>query len=184
MSKKSSTNRQRSASHARTGASTKAQAARQASTATLVRAGGQDAAEQDTPRAANPPADNPTPSPASIVRDTPAAPARTVAPTRPATPAKPAALKATAPITPPARAMAPAARPAPAATTQTNPAPAAPARRQDTRLARARATQRARQAGLISSDNYAYVIGDLKLIAGLAVGALAILIVLTYVLPR
>ncbi len=71
-----------------------------------------------------------------------------------------------------------AAKPAPA-----KPAPAA-SKRQDTRVARARATQRARQAGLISAENYGYVLGDLKLVAWLAGGALAILIALTFFLPR
>jgi len=52
------------------------------------------------------------------------------------------------------------------------------------RLARARATARARQANLISAENYAYVLGDLKLVVGLAVSAFIILIALTFVLPH
>jgi hypothetical protein len=51
-------------------------------------------------------------------------------------------------------------------------------------VARARATQRARQAGLISAENYSYVVEDLKLVAWLAGGAFAILIALTFFLPR
>jgi len=165
MAKKSSPNRQRQASQARSGAPSKTQAtsARQMSSATLVRTTKQDAvtpaSDAETPS---------SPSAASIVRDTPATPRKSGA--NATTPAK----AATA-TTPAAKAPAPAAKPAPAPTA---------VKRQDTRVARARATQRARQAGLISAENYSYVLGDLKLVAALAIGAFAILIALTFILPR
>lgn len=169
MAKKSSTNRQRSASHAKGSATSKTQpATRQASAATLVRASKPDSAEQDstTPTSG---AETPSkPSAASIVRDTPAAvPVKSTA--KPATPAK-ATPTPTAKTTTP---VAPALKPAPAAS-----------KRQGAQVARARATQRARQAGMISAENYSYVLGDLKLVLGLAIGAFAILIALTFILPR
>ncbi len=89
-------------------------------------------------------------------------------------------MKTIAPSTPTAKAVAPSAK---AAEPAAKPVPAT-GKRQDTRIARARATQRARQAGLISAENYSYVLGDLKLVAVLAVGAFAILIALTFILPR
>lgn len=75
----------------------------------------------------------------------------------------------------------PAARPAP------RPEPAArqeSARTQATRVARARATQRARSANMINPEHYGYVIKDLRLIATLAVAMFAIIIVLHFVLPQ
>jgi hypothetical protein len=59
-----------------------------------------------------------------------------------------------------------------------------PTREQNQRLARARATERARQANLISADHYSYVLGDLKLVVALAVSAFVVLIALTFVLPH
>jgi hypothetical protein len=54
---------------------------------------------------------------------------------------------------------------------------------QAARVARARATQRARTANLISPTNYSYVLNDLKLIAGLAVAMFAVIIILHFALP-
>jgi hypothetical protein len=54
---------------------------------------------------------------------------------------------------------------------------------QAARVARARATQRARAANLISPTNYSYVPNDLKLIAGLAVAMFAVIIILHFALP-
>jgi hypothetical protein len=88
---------------------------------------------------------------------------------KPATAAPKPAAKPTA-----AKPAAPTARPQANAST----------REQNQRLARARATQRARQANLISASNYSYVLGDLKLVVALAVSAFVILIALTFVLPH
>lgn len=76
------------------------------------------------------------------------------------------------------KATRPAPRPEPAVARQDN------ARSQATRVARARATQRARTANLINPEHYGYVINDLKLIAALAVTMFAIIIVLHFVLPQ
>lgn len=57
-------------------------------------------------------------------------------------------------------------------------------RAQASRVARARATQRARTAHQISPEHYGYVINDLKLIAALAVTMFAVIIVLHFVLPQ
>lgn len=172
MAKKSSTNKQRQASQAGSGTTSKTQAtARQASTATLVRAPKPDATELDANKSTSDAATKPSPAAASIVRDTPATPEKTAAKTT---------AKTAAPAKPTAKAIAPSPKtPEPAA----KPAPAT-GKRQDTRIARARATQRARQAGLISAENYSYVLGDLKLVAWLAGGAFVILIALTFILPR
>lgn len=174
MAKKSSTNKQRQASQAGNSATSKTQAAaRQSSTATLVRAPKPGATELDTTKSTSGAAPQPSPAAASIVRDTPAAPAKSVVKTT-------APVKTTTPSAPTAKAVAPSPKtPEPAA----KPAPAT-GKRQDTRIARARATQRARQAGLISAENYSYVLGDLKLVAWLAGGAFVILIALTFILPR
>lgn len=102
------------------------------------------------------PANAPTPSASNIVPE----------PTRAAAPASPAA-------SPAAKPNAAAQRPVSVAT-----------REQNVRLARARATQRARSHNLIAAESYAYVLGDLKLVLGLAVAALIVLIALTYVLPH
>lgn len=75
------------------------------------------------------------------------------------------------------KAVRPAARQEPVAR------PEAP-RAQASRVARARATQRARTANLINPEHYGYVINDLKLIAALAVTMFAIIIVLHFVLPQ
>lgn len=159
MAKKSSSHKQRQGQNARPAAN-KAQA----SAATLVRSTRLDASDVDTATQANTAAPAPKPSAASVVRDTPAAPA------------KPAPKPAVA--APPTKPAAPAAK-APAATQA-----AASAKRQDTRIARARATQRARQAGMITAENYSYVLEDLKLVAILAACAVVILIALTFTLPH
>ena len=130
-----------------------------ASAPTLVRQSRLDAADAETSTSANTTA---RPAAASVVRDA-AAPKQTPRP----------ALKPTAPIVPPARPAA--AAKAPAATT---------GKRQNTRVARANATQRARQAGLISAENYGYVLQDLKLVAVLAACAVLALVVLTFTLPH
>jgi hypothetical protein len=153
------------------------------SSATLVRApGAQPASAPETPSASNVVADTAAPTAATTssraatasrpatasgerkaaVADRPAAP-------KAATPAKPAAPKPAA-----AKPVASTARPQANTTT----------REQNQRLARARATQRARQANLISAEHYSYVLGDLKLIVALAVSALVVLIALTFVLPH
>lgn len=51
------------------------------------------------------------------------------------------------------------------------------------RVARARATQRARAATHITPDHYAYVINDLKVIAALAIAMFVIIIALHFILP-
>ena len=152
------------------------------SSATLVRApGAQPASAPETPSASNVVADTAAPTAA-------ATPSRAATASRPATasgerqaavverpaapkptPAKPAAAKPAA-----AKPVASTARPQANTTT----------REQNQRLARARATQRARQANLISAEHYSYVLGDLKLIVALAVSALVVLIALTFVLPH
>ncbi|MGZ3600012.1 MAG: hypothetical protein ACXWQR_01960 [Ktedonobacterales bacterium] len=105
--------------------------------------------------------------------DTSKSPATTATPTksvvtsnadRPRSPAVPKTAK-------PAPKQEPAARPE-------------AARTQATRVARARATQRARNANLITPEHYGYVINDLKLIAALAVTMFAIIIVLHFVIPQ
>ena len=58
------------------------------------------------------------------------------------------------------------------------------AREQATRLARARATQRARVANMISPEHYSYVLTDLRLILSVAAAFAIILIVLHFVLPQ
>lgn len=158
-----------------------------ASSATLVRApGAQPASAPETPSASNVVADTAAPTATATSSSHAAAAATASRPAattsgerkaavveRPAapkpTPAKPAAPKPAA-----ARPAASTARPQ--ANTST--------REQNQRLARARATQRARQANLISAEHYSYVLGDLKLIVALAVGALVVLVALTFVLPH
>ncbi len=106
-----------------------------------------------------------TPSAANVVEEN-----ATVSATPAAKPAAPAAKSAT----PAAKSATPAARPGTAVST----------REQNLRLARARATQAARTKNLITPEHYAYVLGDLKLVVGLAVTAFAVLIALTFVLPH
>jgi hypothetical protein len=53
---------------------------------------------------------------------------------------------------------------------------------QATRVARARATQRARAANVITPQHYAYVLKDLRLIAGLAGSMFLVIIILHFVL--
>jgi hypothetical protein len=166
---KKSTNRQRQAGAVRSGATSKTPS----STATLVRVAKPEAEIEAANTATS--AAKPTPAASSIVRDIPAKPAaKSVAKPapKPTTPVK-AATPAPLPAKP-----SPASRPAaPAATPPAS-------KRQDSRVARARATQRARQAGLISPENYSYVLQDLKMVATLAASAFAVLIALTFVLER
>lgn len=105
---------------------------------------------------------------------------------RPMHAARPGASPKPAVVAPAAKPRAPqvaskaAARPA---APKSEPAAASMTREQATRIARARATQRARSANAISPEHYAYVLGDLKLIAGIAVAMFAIIIILHFVLP-
>ncbi len=180
MAKKSQSGRGKPMPQQAKGAAHKPQAPERASTATLVRAPG-SAAPSESPSAANIVAET---RPGAPARQPAARPAPSARPTerkaavaeRPAPP-KPAAPQPTAPqaATPqPAASATPAAR---------KPAPT-PTREQNQRLARARATQRARQANLISAEHYSYVLGDLKLVLALALSALVVLIALTFVLPH
>lgn len=198
MAKKSSSGHHKPATAHGKGPARKQQAPERASTATLVRADGQPG-----PSAANVVADS---APAAKAQPAPKPqPARSAPAARPAvkasvgkpattattTPAAPAAssAKAAAPATT-ATESAPAARPAATPTTtatQAKPAaprPAASTREQNARMARVRATQRARTEHLISAESYSYVLGDLKLVIGLASAAFIILIALTFVLPH
>ncbi|MDE3228333.1 MAG: hypothetical protein KGO05_00510 [Chloroflexota bacterium] len=194
MAKKSSSGHHKPTTAHGKGPARKQQTPERASTATLVRADGASG-----PSAANVVADSapatkaqpaPKPQPA---RPAPAArpavkapvgkPAMTAA-TTPAAPAAPSAKVATTAAT--ATASAPAASSA-ATATQTKPSaprPATSAREQSARMARVRATQRARTEHLISAENYSYVVGDLKLVIGLASAAFIVLIALTFVLPH
>ena len=147
------------------------------SSATLVRApGAQPASAPETPSASNVVADTAAPTAA-------ATPSGAATASRPATASgerqaavveRPAAPKPTPAKPAAAKPVASTARPQANTTT----------REQNQRLARARATQRARQANLISAEHYSYVLGDLKLIVALAVSALVVLIALTFVLPH
>jgi hypothetical protein len=179
MAKKSQSGRGKPMPQQAKGAAHKPQAPERASTATLVRAPG--SAPSETPSASN-----------IVAETTPVAPARQPA-ARPAPSARPTERKATVaersalpkpatpqPATPQPVAPQPAASAAPAAR---KPAPT-PTREQNQRLVRARATQRARQANLISAEHYSYVLGDLKLVLALAISALVVLIALTFVLPH
>lgn len=78
-----------------------------------------------------------------------------------------------------------APRPAPKPAPKPEPAPQSKAPQnhaQAARVARARATQRARIANMITPEHYSYVLNDLKLIAALAVSMFAVIIVLHFVL--
>lgn len=205
MAKKSHTGHRPAPQQAK-GAARKPQApAGAASSATLVRP--PSLTDSAPVSSASAPA---TPSASNVVADTPVATssaaksaaksasssgaARPVAP-KPAAAAtvrrgavaeRPAAT-ATSPAPKPAAPKAAAPKPAAAAPKPAAPRPQATAistREQNQRLARARATQRARQANLISAESYSYVLGDLKLIVGLAVSALIVLVALTFVLPH
>lgn len=57
-----------------------------------------------------------------------------------------------------------------------------PNRVQAARVARARATQRARIANMITPEHYSYVLNDLRLIASLAAAMFVVIIVLHFVL--
>ena len=89
-----------------------------------------------------------------------------------ATPVRPRALEAPKVAAP--KAAAPKPEPAPSKPRAGN--------AQAARLARARATQRARAANMITPEHYSYVLTDLKLIASLAVAMFVIIIVLHFVL--
>ncbi len=211
MAKKSHTGHRPAPQQAK-GAARKPQApAGAASSATLVRppsltdsAPVSSASAPATPSASNVVADTPVATPSAAKSASSSGAARPVAPKpaaaatarraavaeRPAATATSPAPKPPAPKPPAPKPAAPkAAAPKPAAAA---PKPAAPrpqataisTREQNQRLARARATQRARQANLISAESYSYVLGDLKLIVGLAVSALIVLVALTFVLPH
>lgn len=134
-----------------------------AGAATLVRPTRLGMADAETTAPTNTAAPVSKPSAASVVRDTPAKLAPKPAP---AASAKPAAAKA------------PAAKASATATAPTG------GKRLDTRVARARATQQARRAGMISAENYSYVLQDLKLVGVLAVCAVIALVALTFTLPH
>lgn len=154
------------------GTARKPQAPERAGTATLVR----------SPAVSGPSASNvvaePTPVSEPVAK---AAPAPKPAERKTAVAQRPAAVKAPAPKATPAKA-APAQAPAASATASR--ASTVSSREQNVRLARARATARARQANLISAESYSYVLGDLKLVVGLAISAFVVLIALTFVLPH
>lgn len=172
MAKKSQPSRSRPVPSQAKGQTRKPQAPERAGTATLVRP--TSSATPETPSAANIVAEPQT--------ATPKAQPQRLAAAKPVSAEKPAAPKAVAPK--PAAAKPAAAKPATSAAA----APARPsaggAREQNQRVARARAVQRARQANLISAENYSYVLGDLKLVVALALSAFAVLIALTFVLPH
>ena len=205
MAKKSHTGHRPAPQQAK-GAARKPQApAGAASSATLVRppsltdsAPVSSASAPATPSASNVVADTPVATPSAAKSAAKSASssgaARPVAP-KPAAAAtvrrgavaeRPAAT-ATSPAPKPAAPKAAAPKPAAAAPKPAAPRPQATAistREQNQRLARARATQRARQANLISAESYSYVLGDLKLIVGLALSALIVRVALTFVLPH
>ena len=70
----------------------------------------------------------------------------------------------------------------PAPKPESAPARQANTRAQSSRVARARATQRARAANVITPEHYSYVLKDLRLIAALAVAMFAVIVVLHFVL--
>ena len=186
MAKKSQSGRGKPMPQQAKGAAHKPQAPERASTATLVRAPG--SAPSETP--------SETPSAANIVAETtPVAPARQPA-ARPAPSARPIERKAASPsgqrlpglprhrppsLSPPRRSLPRRSQARSGASAASRPTPT---HEQNQRLARARATQRARQANLISAEHYSYVLGDLKLVLALALSALVVLIALTFVLPH
>ncbi len=182
MAKKSQPSRSRPVPSQAKGQTRKPQAPERAGTATLVRP--TSSATPETPSAANivaepqtatPKAQPQRPAAAKPVSAEKLAAPKAVAP-KPAA-AKPAAAK-------PAAAKPAAAKPATSAAAAAARPNAGGAREQNQRVARARAVQRARQANLISAENYSYVLGDLKLVFALAVSAFAVLIALTFVLPH
>jgi hypothetical protein len=107
--------------------------------------------------------------------------------TRPSTPA-PANAKPAAPARPAGASQQerPRALEVPRAVRPTTPRkePTAPTttKAQASRVARARVTQRARTANLITPEHYSYVIGDLKLIASLVISMFLVIIVLAIIL--
>ncbi len=177
MAKKSQPSRSRPVPSQAKGQTRKPQAPERAGTATLVRP--TSSATPETPSAANIVAEPQTATPK-------AQPQRPAA-AKPVSAEKPAAPKAVAPkpaAAKPAAAKPAAAKPATSAAAAAARPNAGGAREQNQRVARARAVQCARQANLISAENYSYVLGDLKLVAALAVSAFAVLIALTFVLPH
>jgi hypothetical protein len=56
-------------------------------------------------------------------------------------------------------------------------------RAEATRVARAKATQRAQRAFVVTPEHFSYVISDLKLIAALASAMFIVLIILHFTLP-
>lgn len=155
----------------------------QSSTATLVRAkpvtelnaANSEASTTSAPSAPKPKPTTARPSAASIVRDTPARPAAKLSTTAKAT-AMATPVKSATPV--------PATKPATPASAAKSAAPTAASRQQSTRLARAKATQQARKAGQISAENYSYVVRDLRLVAAVAIGAVIILLAMTFVLAK
>lgn len=91
--------------------------------------------------------------------------------------ARPALMPAPRPVVPPA--PMPAPRPGTPAALGTA---RAPDRTQANRIARARATQRARTAYQITPEHYSYVLRDLRLTAALAALMFSVIIILHFVL--
>ncbi len=116
---------------------------------------------------------------ATLVRTTGAASGAVAEPET--TPAAPATVeKSTPKVQPRTPAPSRAANPAP------QPMPAAPRMRepksQSARIARARATQQARNANLITPEHYAYVRNDVRLTGILAAAMFAAIVVLRFIL--
>lgn len=167
MAKKSTSGHHRPMPAHGKGAARKPQVPERSNTATLVRS------QEMSPSASNVVAETPKAAPA-----TPAAPKPQAAPAARQPERRPAAVERAA--APKPTTSAPSSAAAAAASRQS----AVSGREQQVRLARARATQQARRANLIAAENYAYVLGDLKLVAGLAITAFVVLIALTFVLPH
>jgi hypothetical protein len=109
------------------------------------------------------------------VKSQPVAPKKSAAAPHAAPPVnRPRALEVTRPTNKPA-----APKPAPAPAQQQ-----AAAKVQAARIARAKATQRARTGTVITPEHYSYVINDLKWIGGLAFLMFGTIIVLSFALPR
>ncbi len=178
MAKKSTATRQANAAR-------RSQTTAKAPGVTLVRQSGQSKAGEDAVTAASNSTTNTntntttnTAKSASATATAPAAsatrPART---TVVATSTRPRAPEVNRPST--------AKSAAPKTENTTRPASPATAKgQQANRIARAKATQRARSASLVSPEHYAYVKNDLKLIATLAISMFAIIIILHFVIPH
>lgn len=183
MAKKSSSSRHKPTTARAKSPAQKQQAPERASTATLVRPGGNTGPSASNVVVAPPvAASEPQPLPQPKPQPKPA-PRKTAVATKPTTATKAPVAAKSATSTPAAAQPDAAAKPAPSKPTAPRPA-ASSTRDQNAQLARVRATQRARTARTISAENYAYVLGDLKLVVGLAVTAFVALIALTFVLPH